>query len=105
MASNQQVLDRIDRLVARGNELLSQKTGDIGEEYVPKGSFVGWRASVLNFLTQETGERSAYTAEFSERVKTGDVDQIEQGISILSNLRIDIDYGDFTPNSGRAFIA
>jgi hypothetical protein len=64
---NQELLTRIDRLMARGQELLEQQQGDV-QKYVPEGEFTGWRARVLNFLVEEAGEKNTYTKDFSERV-------------------------------------
>jgi hypothetical protein len=91
----QQILKRIDGLLAHADELLEKRASGSMGDYVPEGDFAGWRARVANFLNVEAGPESMYTQEFMSRVQVGYVSQIEQGVGILRAIRADVDDGDF----------
>jgi hypothetical protein len=91
---NEDVLDRIDRLVARADDVIRTHKENppnvIGFPTLDSGAFAGWRSQALALLEQLLGPQHTYVRDFQKHVERGFRSHVQQGQAILKALREDI---------------
>lgn len=94
---SEQVLERIDRLIAKGLRTLATHTPNspnvIGFATLDTNAFAEWRSQGIHMLQSVVGSMSIYRTDFEEQVKQGYGSSVQAGIGILKALREDVENG------------
>lgn len=89
-----EIINRLDFITKKGHEALAKQiSNDMGENYVPGGSYAGFRSSGLSFISSFLGPTNNYFKEFDRQVDNTNVSKIESGISILNSIRDEVEHG------------
>lgn len=100
MPLESKVLDRIDRLLAKGQAVLNTykpaPQNVIGPGSVGAEEFAEWRTQVLSFLTNLLGPGHVYVQSFETSVKGRRQSEVKTGQGILRAVREDVEGGYLT---------
>lgn len=92
MDPREESLEKIDRLIEKGNSVRGMP-GHVHVLYTD--AFEEWRTGTLEFLRNLLGEDSQHCRDFQDRVKDPSLKDCETGIGILKALRTSIEEGYF----------
>lgn len=94
MGLEQDLCERIDALLRKGNQVLSthkpNPSNVIGFPTLGHGIFVEWQTQSLAFLSRILPKDHPYIEQFRSEVKQGFSSSVEAGLGILRALREDI---------------
>lgn len=93
-----QILNRVDELIAMGNEVHGTLHGVQGASFriADAGKTRGFRTAVLSFIERQFGKEHTHYIEFSKAVSSYHDESIESGIAILAAIRSEISGGWLT---------
>ncbi len=90
----QDLVKRIDELIAMGNDVLSTgQTDEDGYTYVNTGAIKSFRSSGLSFIERVYQNKHPHYIEFDSNTKGFYSDDVDIGISILQGIKTEIDGG------------
>lgn len=98
MNKKKEFLDRVDFAIAKGKTALSKKEYSSGNDYIPAYYFTAFMSSGMSVLVAILDETHPYVAQFSEKACPSmfNISSVEAGISILENLKEEIENGWLT---------
>ncbi len=100
MSLDSELAKRVDRLVAKGEEVKRTHTPNppnvAGFTTLDSSSFAEWQTQGLNFLTNVLGSEHVYTEHFRCQVKDGYNSHVETGQGILRAFKDDLQNGYLT---------
>ncbi len=90
---DQQLLVRIDQLIAKGEAVRDTTFSVSGMDFVENAPFAEWRNQSFSLLTRLLGASDTYTNSFAEGCKDGELYDTERGLGILRAVREDVQGG------------
>ncbi len=98
MISKDQALERVNNLIAGGEEVLAtyRPSAAIGGANLDSRKSAGWRSRALTLLEDLFGENSRYHKEFLEKTQKFAYEySVKSGIGILEAAKQDVEDGYF----------
>jgi hypothetical protein len=97
MNKEQQILDRLDSLVEKGNQVLATYRPNppnvIGFPTLSSEAFSEWKTQTLSFLINLLGQEHIYVQNFKKEVQKGYTSSAHAGQGILRGVREDVEGG------------
>lgn len=88
-----QIITRIDYLINLARVALANKINGDFRDYVPRSSYIGFKAAASSFIESILGVDHPYNKIFTEAVDDEYVSSIEGGLNILGEIKHEIENG------------